>query len=63
MRQKIMRGQLNGFPRQWARTLLPLYAIVFYATMKEFDLPSLVHVGEEKAVHGANTYSFANPLL
>lgn len=31
--------------------------------MKEYDLPSLVHVGEEKAVHGANPYSFGNPLL
>ena len=34
-----------------------------YAAMKECDLPLLVHAGEEKAVHGANTHSFGNPLL
>ena len=35
----------------------------FYAAMKESNLPLLVHAGEEKAVHGANTHSFGNPLL
>ncbi len=35
----------------------------FYRAMKKHDIPLLVHAGEEKAVHGANTQHHGNPLL
>jgi len=35
----------------------------FYAAMKKYDIPLLVHAGAEKAVHGANRHDFSNPLL
>jgi len=31
--------------------------------MARFDVPLLSHAGEEKAVHGANTRDYGNPLL
>ena len=34
----------------------------FYAELKRLDLPLLVHVGEEQAVHGAGRADLANPL-
>jgi len=35
----------------------------FYAALKRLDLPLLVHVGEEQAVHGAGRGELANPLF
>ena len=35
----------------------------FYAAMKKYDLPLLIHVGEEQAAPGAERHEFANPLL
>jgi mannonate dehydratase len=34
----------------------------FYAALKRLDIPLLVHVGEERAVQGAEQAPFANPL-
>ncbi len=35
----------------------------FYTAMARLDLPLLTHGGEEKAIHGANTQDYGNPLL
>ncbi len=35
----------------------------FYEAMARFDIPLLSHAGGEKAVHGANTPDYGNPLL
>lgn len=35
----------------------------FYEALKRLDVPLLVHVGEERAVAGAERHDFANPLL
>jgi mannonate dehydratase len=35
----------------------------FYEALKRLDIPLLVHVGEERAVQGAEQAPFANPLL
>src|SRR6185436_20991604 len=34
----------------------------FYEALKRLDMPLLVHVGEERAVQGAEEAPFANPL-